>query len=164
METKHDYGCAMLYFDFDGMQSFHDILEIGDIYAKDGHGIETQPHVTLLYGFHNEVNPTDVLNLVQSYTFSHVKIHNVSLFENEEYDVLKFDAESEVLHNVNVELRKLPHTNLYSTYHPHMTIAYLKPGTGKKYLDKLNWVKVMITPKSIVYSKPTGEKIKLDIW
>ena len=158
MEGKHDYGCIMLYFEFIGFNTFHNEIEIGDIYTKDNYGIETQPHVTLLYGFDENVNPDEVIELVNSYDYSQIKLHNISLFENEEFDVLKFDAESEVLQDVNRELRKFPHTDIYPVYHPHMTIAYLKPGTGNKYIDKLKWVKLLMFPTKIVYSSPNGTK------
>lgn len=163
MEGKHDFGCVMLFFELSGMGSFHDVLEIGDIYTKDGHGLETQPHVTLLYGFDDNVNPNEVIDVVKKYDYTHVKLHNVSVFENEEYDVLKLDAELEILQNVHSELRKFPHSDVYSVYHPHMTIAYLKPGTGHKYIDKLKWVKLLMCPTQIVYSKSNGELTKQKI-
>lgn len=163
MEGKHDFGCVMLYFDFHGIEVFHNILEIGDIYTKDNHGLETKAHITLLYGFNEEVNPNEVIDVVKKYEYIHVKLDNVSLFQNEEYDVLKLDANLNILQDVHNELRKFPHTDVYSTYHPHMTIAYLKPGTGNKYIDKLKWVKLLMNPNEIVYSKSNGELTKIKI-
>jgi 2'-5' RNA ligase len=58
----------------------------------------------------------------------------LSLFENEEYDVLKCSVDSESLHALNKQARELEHTNNYPDYIPHLTIAYLNPGEGKKYL------------------------------
>jgi hypothetical protein len=34
--------------------------------------------------------------------------------------------------------QELPYESKFQTYEPHITIAYLKPGTGRKYLAQLN--------------------------
>ena len=56
-----------------------------------------------------------------------------------------------------------PYTSNFPDYHPHMTIGYLKPGTGKKYTEKLKNQEYELTPIYAVYSKPNGEKEKLKI-
>ncbi len=53
---------------------------------------------------------------------------------------------------------KLPHTTDYPDYHPHTTIAYVKPGEGKKYVGKID-KPIMVKPNKIVYSKADGSKI-----
>jgi hypothetical protein len=59
----------------------------------------------------------------------------------DKYDVLKFDVRyptksGAFLHKINSKLQELPHTNGFPDYHPHSTIAYLKSGSGKKYIEK----------------------------
>lgn len=154
-EGVHEYGCLMIYFDFEGIKTFQKILEPEDIVE-----LEKNPHVTLLYGFHDSVKPKKLINIVKKFDFNHCKVYNVSVFENEEFDVLKFDVEQSNLQLVNQELSSFPHTNLYGEYKPHMTIAYMKPGTGKNYIQKLCWAKFLMTPNKIVYSKPDGTKIE----
>jgi hypothetical protein len=44
-----------------------------------------------------------------------------------------------------------------------MTIAYLKPGTGKRYTKMLKVVEFDLTPQYAVYSKPSGDKDKINI-
>jgi hypothetical protein len=77
--------------------------------------------------------------------------------------VLKLDVDCDVLHKVNKELSKLPHTTEYPNYKPHVTIAYLKPGLGKKYLN-IGLKDLYAKPIGIEYSLPDGSKInrKLD--
>jgi len=157
----HDYGCLMLYFEFPGVSSFHTHINPEDIYHKEGdrsYGLEIEPHVTLLYGFHEGVDVDKIMEIAKQYDFNHCKLHNVSLFKNSEFEVLKFDVEGKTLHECNEELQKFPHTNEYKVYHPHMTIAYLKPGTGEQYIKKFDWLKFYLTPNKLVYSSQDGTK------
>jgi 2'-5' RNA ligase len=83
-----------------------------------------------------------------------------SLFENEQYDVLKFDVQNSALYEINAKLCELPHTTNFPDYHPHATIGYLKPGAGKKYVEKFKNKEYEVTPNRIVYSKPNGGRIE----
>jgi hypothetical protein len=44
-----------------------------------------------------------------------------------------------------------------------MTVAYLKSGLGKKYIEMLDDTKKELTPKYIVYSQPDGTKTKISL-
>ena len=90
-------------------------------------------------------------------------INNASLFENEKYDVLKFDVSGNGLKETNKELQKYPFTSDYPEYHPHLTIGYLHPGKGKKYTKLLQNREYKLIPKYAVYSKPDGSKTKMTI-
>lgn len=73
----------------------------------------------------------DVLKDAVEYRFS-----GISLFENEKFDVLKFDVESEDLIEMNrVVSASFACNDSCSIYHPHATIAYLKKGKGEKYVN-----------------------------
>lgn len=159
----YDRGCAMLYFDFPDFNKLSDQIEESDIYTEEGYGIETEPHVTLLYGFDPGVKESEIKKIINEIDFSSVKIHNISLFENEDYDVLKFTATSSTLSVANEKLRDLPHKNDYPDYKPHLTVAYLKSGKGKKYVEKFSSMEWNLKPKNVIYSKPGGEKIKMKI-
>jgi len=68
-----------------------------------------------------------------------VKISKISIFESEDYDVVKYDIP---LTKQILEYRKMlenfPYTDEYGEYHPHMTIAYVTKGAGKKYISDLD--------------------------
>jgi hypothetical protein len=166
VQPKYEYGCAMLYFDFPTINEIHDIINPEDVYEDPTNptfGLETEPHTTLLYGLHDGVTEQDIKNVLDKFTFGNCKIANASLFENENFDVLKFDVSGEGLYEANTELVKYPNTQTFPDYHPHMTIAYLKPGKGKQYADKLNGQEFELTPTHAVYSMPSGEKKKIQI-
>jgi len=164
-QQKFRYGCVMLYFGFPDMDKVHNLIDPNDLYEEDGedYGFETEPHVTLLFGLHKGVPTSTVEKVLDDRTFYTCKGHNASIFENEKYDVLKFDIEGDGLHEINDELKKQPHTSDFPDYHPHMTIAYLKPGKGKKYIKMLKGMKYQLPPKYAVYSKPNGTKNKITI-
>lgn len=168
-ETKQtfDYGCAMLYFDFPQMYKIHDAINLNDIYIQEGdrsYGLEDEPHCTLLYGLHKGVSVDDIKKITNNYTFTPLKAHNVSLFANPDYDVLKFDIEGENLHEINSDLQQYPFTSTFPDYHPHMTIGYLKPGTGKRYVKMFkNTEFPNMIPQYVIYSTPEGDKEIIDI-
>lgn len=157
----YDKGCVMLYFDFPDFYKLTDQIEKDDIYSKDGYGIETEPHVTLLYGLETGITPKEVENTLSGINFSSVKISGASLFINDDYDVLKFEAQSPSLNQANKKLKQLPHQNDYPDYKPHLTIAYLKSGTGKKYVKKFSGNEWVLEPEKVIYSTSDGSKIEL---
>lgn len=146
----------MIYFEAPELLELHKEINSEDVHEN---GIETEPHTTLLYGLHYDVSDEDVLKICTEAIYEPIKLDNISLFTNPEFDVLKFDAHSPVLHNVNAELTKLPHTTDYPDYHQHATIAYLKPGKGKEYVKKFKDKTILVNPIEIVYSKADGKKI-----
>jgi 2'-5' RNA ligase len=132
---KFEYGCVMLYFTFHEINKIHDAIDPNHIYTEEedrSYGLEDEPHTTLLFGLHPEVTTEDVKKVLDNYTYSTCKVHNASLFENPKYDVLKFDVKGDNLHETNKDLKQYPFTSDFPNYHPHLTIGYLKPGTGKK--------------------------------
>ena len=169
-QPKYEYGCVMLYFDFPLMNKIHDAIDPNHLWKKDEDsdstydgGLETEPHCTLLYGLHDGVTEEDIKHVLDKFTFSTCIISNASLFENENFDVLKFDVNGDDLFKANAELIKYPNTQTYPDYHPHMTVAYLLPGKGKRYADMLNGQEFELTPTHAVYSMPDGEKKQISI-
>jgi 2'-5' RNA ligase len=159
----YEYGCAMVYFDYPGMNKIQDAIDPDHLYEEEGdrsYGLEDEPHVTLLYGIHSdEVDEADVMRITAQQIPAMV-LTNASAFENGKFDVLKFDVDCEKLHEINAELCKLPHTTNFPDYHPHATIAYLKPGMAEKYIEQFKNIKEEVKPTHIVYSKPDGTKVK----
>jgi len=164
-DRKHEYGCVMLYYTFPEMDEIHDLIDPDDLYEEEGeeYGLEKEPHCTLLFGLHEGVSTSDVDKVLEEFTFETCKAHNASLFKNDKYEVLKFDIKGDNLEEANIKLREFPYTNEHPKYQPHMTIAYLKPGTGEKYCEKLKGKKYWLAPQYAVYSKPDGDRDKINI-
>ena len=165
-KAAYDFSCAMLYLDFPQMSDLHGQIEKEDVYVDpedQTFGLEDEPHVTLLYGLHNNVGLDKVEPIVGAPVYSKVKAHNPSLFENDKYDVLKFDIKGDQLSELNTKLKQFPFTSDFPDYHPHMTVAYIKKGMGKKYADQFKGKEYQISPSHAVYSMANGEKHKIEI-
>lgn len=110
-------------------------------------GIEDECHCTVLYGILTN-NFSDVRNVLQGNSLIpntrpfKVTLGPISFFEAKEgdkYDVMKIDVISEDLIDLNKRLRdNLEYKSEHPNYIPHITIAYVKAGTSKKYKGDLN--------------------------
>jgi len=143
--TDTTKGCVMLGVSPTNLDWSNIISQIDDedLYTEgDNFGKEFEPHITILYGLHLDEGVRKQILDHYSKNFPNIAIiaKSVSLFENEKYDVLKYDIE------VTPELAELnkfltdnfAFTNSYPEYHPHCTLAYIKSGEGKKYCDKFS--------------------------
>lgn len=159
-------GCVMAYLDdlkpeIENIQSKIEADELYEEQEDRTYGLEDEPHVTVLYGIHSdEVEDEKVLELIEKMDWKQpIKIGKPSLFENEKFDVLKLEADAEWLNEANKELcEKLPYSSDFPDYKAHVTIAYLKPGTGKKVVERLGEFGTEISPNRMVYSLPNGDK------
>lgn len=164
--TMYEYGCLMIYVKFPNWQAFTNSIDKSILYEpqNERYGIETDPHITILYGIHDNVGDRDVVNL-----FSDIKktdfdliLKGIDCFKNKDYDVLKLNVKSEKLNQLNNIAKTLPHTNTFPDYKPHLTIAYLKSGYGDSFSNP-NFQTKLIEIDKIVYSKPNGEKISIPL-
>lgn len=167
-DNKHEFGCLMLEVPFENWQKVLSKISKEDLYEENGndYGLETEPHVTVLYGLHEEVDEEKLINFVKEFCKSspiEIQISKMGVFKNSKFEVLKLDVESQTLKALNKALSEnFPYTSKFPTYEPHITLAYLKKGTSNKYLKEL---KTPI-PKSLnnfMYSKTNGTKTNFKI-
>ncbi len=164
-DHKYEYGCLMLGVNIPNWKKITDQIKPEDLYNEPGFGIEDDPHVTALFGFHdNEVSLDDIKKFTKKIVNRPlpIKLTGISLFETKDkpYDVIKFDVKSNELTRLNKWLRRLPHTSAFKEYHPHMTIAYVKKGLGQKYISQFAEPLNVIGDK-LIYSHPDKTK---DVW
>lgn len=169
-KDNHEYGCVMLY-PTDKITLLNDIQDTipeDELYLgtdeDTGYGLETKPHVTILYGIHTDVKDNEVKTLIDDFNSINITIDEISMFENDKYDVIKFGISNESLSKYNKKLLTLPHTNDFPDYKPHITIGYLKPGFGKKYVRVLTDKEIInVEFNKVIYSKPDKTKITYNL-
>ena len=135
--ADYDYACLMI-----GVKPISIITEIQNQIDKSDinteHGLETEQHVTVVYGIDILTHLSKFFNIIPS-DIGRLKLGKLGIFDtNENYDVLKISVvpSEELLKLRKTILDTLPVTLTYTDYNPHITIGYLKKDTGKKYLEK----------------------------
>ena len=95
---------------------------------------EDEPHCTLKFGLQGD--HADTKEALKGELPAKFRIGATSLFRNPDADVLKLDVTSTDLHRLHRKLNRLPHDDSHPDYKPHVTIATLRPGTGRYYSGK----------------------------
>lgn len=156
-ERKYDYGCLMLEFESPYWESATLGINPEDLYIDpndDTYGLEKECHVTIVYGLHDEVTVDKLKPYLKKLSLYGAHITGKSLFENPNFDVLKFDIACPQANLTNKELvTEMPITQTFKNYSPHMTIAYLKPGMGKKYIEHIS-EPIPLRPHRFKFSHP----------
>jgi 2'-5' RNA ligase len=142
------------------------IINKDDLYEVEGenYGIQDNPHLTLLYGLKPNITKEQVEQVLEKSVDGEkieIEIENIGLFENDNFDVVKFNVKkTEQLQKLFDSLSELPNENTFPDYNPHMTIAYVKKGLGKKYTKPYSH---KVSSNDICYSMANGEKIYFEI-
>jgi len=159
-EQSLSYGCIMMGADIPDWNKKISIINKKDIYEKDGDfGYEKEPHITILYGIHdNEVDRDRIYEEIERIYPIEATITQISIFENPEYDVVKFDIplDEDLADYRKYFLMIFPNTQNFPEYRPHITIAYCIKGTGRKYVQNIE--PFTVTFNTSIYSSPNDEK------
>lgn len=96
-------------------------------------GREDKPHITVLYGLTGDSHEP-VAELLHGTEHAHVTLGPLRVFNNQKYDVLHVSVQSSCLSKMHWKIRnQVPCDVTYSDYNPHITLAYLEPGAGRRY-------------------------------
>lgn len=142
----NEYGCLMavvdpaygVHLNRFGMR----IIPAGIIYTDpndSSYGYVGEPHVTIKYGFTDDLNESDLVNIMSDVTRFNIVLRGLTQFENEEYDVVKFDVEhNDVLSRLRDRVDVFNTEDKYLRYNAHVTIAYVQKGKFPHTRDNLN--------------------------
>ena len=93
-----------------------------------------------------------------------VQLDGVSIFENPEFDVVKLGVVlTPRIKEINKRLSELPNSNQFPEYKPHITLAYVKRGLGKKYVNP-DYKYEIKTISKIVYTRPDTTELNIQLW
>ena len=162
----HKYGCVMVEVPVSNWDEITSSIDKEDIYESnegDPKGIQKNPHLTLLYGLHDDVTEEQVKSIFDKFDGDiNIEVNGIDIFENDKFDVVKFNVNSQgSLQYLFDELSKFPNSNQFSDYKPHITIGYVKKGMGKKYV-KQDYKYQVKNVNHITYSMANGEKVYFD--
>lgn len=142
--SGYEYGCVMVEVPVSNWDEITSYINPEDVYTgcDDTHGIQENPHLTLLYPVIESVKYEQVKDVLQSVLDKEIiiEIDGIDIFENDKFDVVKFNIKSnDYLNKIHDKLKsKIPNDDKFEIYKPHITIGYTKKGTGKKYIKKYN--------------------------
>ncbi len=126
-------------------------------------GVEDDPHVTLKYGIQSD-DPEPVRALLAGRGPITFTLGQTAVFETPDYDVLYVAVQSEDLKRLNTLVGKvLAVTDTQDAYVPHATVAYLKPGLGKKYAGDTTFQGRQHVASKVVFSASTGERTEVPV-
>jgi hypothetical protein len=169
-QKEDTFGCVMMEGKIDNWEDNHlEGISPKDIYEVEGddsYGLEEIPHITILYGIHeDEIDPDSIVSVIESKMKPiNIEIDEIDFFENDEndeYDVVKYNVliTKELLRYREIFEKSFLNTQTFPEYKPHITIAYVKKGTGKKYKKKLdNSFKVRFNKGIYSWHDDNGER------
>jgi len=88
-----------------------------------------------LYGFNSDFEVNDLEDFLDSQGSLDFSLGSISRFECPEYDVLKIEAKSHTAHQLHHSIKKKFTNSIsskFTSYHPHLTLGYIKKGTHKE--------------------------------
>jgi 2'-5' RNA ligase len=155
-DKTYSHGCIMVGLNLPGWNNFTNKFIADEDIAGDGR--ETECHTTILYGFLPEVTIEDVKTLLLPLNQIYVTLTQINCFTgNSNYDVVKFEAASPLLNQMNTILKTLPNKTTFPSYNPHVTIGYVKPGLGDKYIRNIK--PITLQPVNYIFSQSDGTKL-----
>jgi 2'-5' RNA ligase len=148
------YACLMAGFNLPNWDEFiQKFVNPADVLKY-----EDTPHVTVLYGLDPDIKLEDVKSLLLPLKDIFVTSSEINEFNQNGFDVVKFDVSSPLLAQMNDVMKTLPHKNMNpGSYKPHMTIAYVKPNTAIGYRTVIK--PLILKPVNYIFSRPNGETI-----
>lgn len=128
-----------------------------------GDGREDNFHITVKYGLLTD-DIEEVKGVVRGFGPVVVRLGETSIFSNEEEEVVKISVEGEDIHRLNALLKgTLQNEETHPEYNPHITLAYVKPGRGKQYINESDVSGWEMTFTDLTFSSKSGDKEKIDI-
>lgn len=149
------------------IQEFGEKIPESELYTQEGDrsfGREEESHITVLYGL-DTTNQADVRNIVEASGPIEVTLDEVSIFENDDYDVVKVGVTGEALTQLNKQLDEALDTpgKTFDDYQPHVTIAYVQKGQGAKYVGDQTFKGKKVTLNELTFSSKDGKKTTIEM-
>ena len=127
------------------------------------YGFEKESHVTLAPCLDSDVDINKLKELLLPLKEYKCILNNISIFENDDYDVLKADVKCPNMHKTYNKIKEnFELHSAYKEYHPHMTIAYMQKGMADKYKKKMLDKIEELSPTSFDFSYTNDKGIDVN--
>lgn len=138
-----------------------------DIKESDLVEAEGSPHITIKYGLHT-TDSQPVRTLLSHEPSVRVKFGKTECFAAGEtfsdHDVVYVRVFSPDLRRLHDKLTgSLAHTTTHPKYTPHVTVAYVKKGTGHKYCGRTDLEGIEATIDVVKFCRPSGRKAIIEL-
>jgi 2'-5' RNA ligase len=119
---------------------------------------EYAPHVTIAEGISPDVSVDDIRAALAGWAGENIdlRLQRMSLFSGEDQDVVKLDVDSPDLRDLYRFLRKFLGKQLgvkYPAYVPHVTLAYVQPGSADALQENATFYGIVATGKTVIFSQ-----------
>lgn len=164
MDKPHKYSSTQVQMPFDVESTFlelgKELVSVSDLF---GDGMETDPHVTLLYGIHEDYPMPLLIDVIETHPKFTVTLGNVSLFdEDAAFDVVKTEVDCHDLYSLRSALLNVCHYTLsHSKFIPHATIAFTKKGACEHLVGNPAFFGLSFVVDSIMFCGHDGSKRKI---
>ncbi len=139
------------------------VLYGNSIFADELDHVEYNSHITVKYGLGDDALE-QVKKIVSGFPAFPIRLGGLSVFQTDEADVLKVGVTSEQLERLHYEIGQLPNGEADRPYSPHMTIAYLKKGTGHRYAGNDGpFLGMTLWVDKITFSQTNGNTISIPL-
>jgi len=159
--VKYEFGCIMGILNQKASKTLLDIskklIPNNVLYEEEedqDYGREKEMHVTCKFGLTKNYSKKDMGKVISHIKPFLISISGITTFNNEKFDVIKIDVKSTMLTKLNKMFSKLPNEDEHPIYRPHITLAYVNPGKGNKFIREFNSIELIIN--RIKYSNPIG--------
>ena len=161
LEAKYEYGCMMAQIPSAVASS---IIQFGryiipdnflyfDPTGKEEYGRETEPHVTIKFGLTQPYSREQLQRFLVGTNPFYITIRNLGVFNTPKFDVVKINVEPDAeLLRLRTVFDSLPNEDEHKEYNPHITLAYVKPGIGKRFENRTGQGFSKIQINTIKYS------------
>lgn len=130
-----------------------DVIELEDVL-----------HVTIKYGLQTS-DPEEARRPLRSIGRVNIKLGSLNVFRSEEHDVLYCEVGGDDIRYLNfIVAGAVPNADPYpAEYNPHVTLAYLRPGTADKYLGKSGAEESVLEFESASFYSSCGELTRISL-
>jgi hypothetical protein len=167
-DHKHLFSCVQYNLP---LPVAHKIIEWGKQNIPDDilympsddatYGRETTIHCTVFFGLHTEL-ATPIIYLLENEHSFLIRLGQISRFNNDKFDVVKIEAYSDDLFRLHEKLGNcLACTETYNAYRPHVTIAYVNRGEGRKFVGDKTFDRLTCCVETLCFSSKNGSRCRI---